>query len=294
MSGQKPRDPQINTFSIVARDPASGDLGIAVASKFLAVGMGVPHARAGVGAIATQASTNMIWGEQGLDMLASGASAPETIDRLIASEGSAANGRQLGIVDAQGNAATFTGTLAMHWAGGKTGPGFACQGNILAGPEVVDAMASSFRHSHGRFADRLIDALQAGDEAGGDRRGRQAAAMLIVRRNGGYGGQTDRWLDLRVDDHDSPVRELRRLVELHAFYFDTDNAVLVPLDAALLERLAEQLTLIGELNTATAERGAVLAALESWVGKENLEMRLRTDDQIDTVILDLLSSASGR
>ncbi|RIK45421.1 MAG: fimbrial assembly protein FimA [Chloroflexi bacterium] len=286
------RTPKIATFSIVARDPASGDLGIAVASKFLAVGAGVPHARANIGAIATQADTNMIWGSQGLGYLAEGATAQETIERLVASDPGAPGGRQVGVVDAHGNAATLTGPDAMYWAGGRTGPGFACQGNILAGPEVVDAMVEAYTSSHESFPWRLLAALEAGDAAGGDSRGRQAAAMLIVRDKGGYGGLTDRWLDLRVDDHQAPIPELRRLVGLHDYYFNTDNAVLTPLDDGVTARIASHLTIVGEL-TGPADRAAIERALERWVGKENLEMRLRSDGQIDTVILNALALAAG-
>lgn len=287
------RTATIATFSIVARDPATGDFGVAVASKFLAVGAGVPHARANVGAVATQADANLIWGAQGLALLEAGMSAQETIDRLLAEDPGAPGGRQIGVVDARGGAATFTGPEAMDWAGGRTGPGFACQGNILAGPAVVDAMVDAYITTTGPFAERLLAALEAGDAVGGDRRGRQSAAILIVRDKGGYGGLTDRWMDLRVDDHVTPIPELRRLVTLHTFYFNTDNAVLLPFDDAMYARIAGYLAAIGEVPRGETNRATIDAGLYRWVGRENLEMRLRTDGTIDAVIVDLLAAAAG-
>lgn len=281
----------INTFSIVARDPATGDLGVAVASKFLAVGAVVPWLRAGAGAVATQAHANVAYGPDGLAMIESGLTAQQALDRLVAAD-SERDLRQAGIVDCHGNAATWTGPGCSDWAGGRAGDGFCCQGNILTGPEVVDAMAESYMGADGAFADRLLAALDAGQASGGDSRGQQSAALAIVRVAGGYGGGNDRWIDLRVDDHPTPITELRRLVTLHRVYFDIDNAELLPLDDERLAEIAGQLQQFGALTDATSGRDVVLAALERWAGRENLEERLRTDDQIDRVVLNMLTKPS--
>lgn len=203
----------VATFSIVARDAVSGDLGIAVESRFLAVGAVVPWARAGVGAVATQSYANTTYGPLALEAMAGGASAQQALDALVAGDAGAAQ-RQVGIVDASGAAATYTGDACLPWAGGRTGDGYAVQGNILAGPEVVDAMATAFEASSGDLASRLVQALVAGQAAGGDARGRQSAALLVVREDAGYGGFNDRYIDLRVDDHPQPIVELRRLLAL--------------------------------------------------------------------------------
>jgi len=205
----------IATFSIVAFDPETGDLGVAVESKFFAVGAVVPWAKAGVGAIATQAFGNTTFGPRGLHLLETGFSAEETIDVLVKSD-TLADRRQVGIVDVKGRPATWTGSKCNPWAGGRTGANYTVQGNILTGKEVVDAMASAFEGSAGRpLPDRLVAALLAGQAAGGDSRGQQSAALLVVREKGGYGGFNDRYIDLRVDDHPKPIEELRRLLDLH-------------------------------------------------------------------------------
>jgi uncharacterized Ntn-hydrolase superfamily protein len=282
--------PLVSTFSIVARDPATGDLGIAVESKFLAVGAVVPWTRAGVGAIATQAHANVAYGPDGLVMLDTGLSAREVLDKLIAADGER-DVRQVGIVDSMGNAASWTGPDCTYWAGGYVGDGFCCQGNILTGPEVVEAMVEGYTTASGTFANRLLTALEAGQAAGGDARGQQSAAICIVRPNGGYGGRNDRWIDLRVDDHPQPIAELRRLVMLHRVYFDLDDADLQPLDDALLAVIAERLVATGDLPDPDADRPTILAALDRWAGRENLEERLRTDGQIDSVVLEMLRSS---
>jgi uncharacterized Ntn-hydrolase superfamily protein len=283
--------PTVSTFSIVARDPANGDLGIAVASKFLAVGAVVPWLRAGVGAIATQAHANVAYGPDGLAMIESGLDARETLDRLVAAD-SERDLRQAGIVDSHGNAATWTGSGCSVWAGGRTGDGFCCQGNILTGPEVVDAMVEGYMAATGSFASRLLTALDAGQAAGGDSRGRQSAALVIVRAGGGYGGGNDRWIDLRVDDHPDPQAELRRLVELHRVYFNLDDAGLLPLDEDRLAAIAGHLQHIGILAAPDADRTAILNALIRWAGRENLEERMRDDNQIDGVVLEMLERAA--
>lgn len=201
----------IATFSIVAHDPETGDLGVAVQSKFFAVGAVVPYAAAGIGAVATQSYANTTFGPRGLQMLGNGSPPQQVIDALLADDAER-DARQIGVIDAQGNAATFTGAGCLTWAGGRTGEHYAVQGNILAGPEVVDAMASAFEQATGDLASRMVAALAAGQEAGGDARGRQSAALLVVRDGGGYGGFDDRYIELRVDDHDTPIVELRRLL----------------------------------------------------------------------------------
>ncbi len=206
-----PREPLVSTFSVVGYDPEKKEWGIAVASRVLAVGSIVPWAEAKAGAIATQSYANVTYGPRGLKLLAEGKSAQEVIDALTGDDQRKAV-RQVGIVDRNGDAATFTGEQCMPWAGGKTGKHFACQGNILKGPEVVDEMAKAFENAKGPLAWRLFGALEAGDKAGGDKRGKQSAAIYVVREKGGYAGMNDRAIDLRVDDHTEPVAELARLL----------------------------------------------------------------------------------
>lgn len=206
----------IATYSIVARDPSTGELAVGVQSKFLAVGSAVPWARAGVGAVATQAWANVSYGPRGLALLEQGLTAQEAVNRLVA-EDDGRDHRQLGIVDNQGNAAAYTGSKCMNWAGHHVGQGFTCQGNILVSEETVSAMAAAYEASANlpHLADRVIAALAAAQAAGGDSRGKQSAALYVVREKGGYSGFNDRLIDLRVDDHAEPIAELRRLMELH-------------------------------------------------------------------------------
>ena len=286
-------EPLVSTFSIVARDPETGDLGIAVQSKFLAVGAVVPWARAGVGAVATQARANVAWGPQALDLLASGMNARQAMDTLTSAD-DGSHERQCGIVDANGNAASFTGPDCMYWAGGVEGDGFCCQGNILVGPDVVDAMAHAYRHSNAPFAHRLVNALDAGQAAGGDSRGRQSAALLVVREGGGYGGNNDRYIDVRVDDHPEPFDELRRLLLLHEVYFGTAETKLRSLDADTIARIQSQLQRIGLLQgDHHGLDGATREALEGFIGRENLEERTFDGTEIDEVILDFLERRSS-
>lgn len=203
----------ITTFSIVAYDPDNEEWGVAVASKFLAVGSMVPWARAGVGAVATQAWGNPNYGPDGLDLLEEGKTPDEVIEILTEAD-PRGEFRQLGIIDKNGNTASFTGDQCLDWAGSKEGKNYSVQGNILAGREVVDSMANVFKNSEGPLADRLIAALEAGQEAGGDKRGRQAAALFVVKENAGINGLDDRYIDLRVDDHQTPIQELKRLLQL--------------------------------------------------------------------------------
>ncbi|MFP6900669.1 MAG: DUF1028 domain-containing protein [Opitutales bacterium] len=215
---EDPSNPPVATFSIVARDPGTGELGIAVQSKFVAVGSVVPWAKAGVGAIATQAWANTKYGPVGLELLAKGKTPVETITILTRADFGKAR-RQVGIIAMDGNASSYTGSGCHDWAGHKTGKHFAVQGNILAGPEVVEAMATAFEQAEGDLAHRMIEALRAGQKAGGDKRGRQSAALLVVRKGWGYSGFNDRYRDLRVDDHPHPIEELARVLAIHEKVF---------------------------------------------------------------------------
>ena len=210
--------PIVATFSIVACDPATGELGVAVQSKFVAVGAVVPYAKAGIGAVATQALANTTYGPDGLKLLSEGKSPAEVITLLTGAD-PAKSQRQVGIIDSKGASVTFTGDRCIGWAGGIAGKNYAVQGNILTGEEVVKAMAKAFEQSKGEFAQRLIDALRAGQAAGGDKRGRQSAALLVVQEGAGYSGLNDRKRDLRVDDHPQPIEELQRIYELHKNLF---------------------------------------------------------------------------
>ncbi|HVE73490.1 MAG TPA: DUF1028 domain-containing protein [Mycobacteriales bacterium] len=260
------------TFSIVARSADGATWGVAVASKFLAVGAAVPAAAYGVGAIATQSFANLAYRPEGLALLQSGRSAQEVVAALTEAD-ELREQRQLGVVDRDGGAATFTGAQCHDWAGGCTGPGFAAQGNILTGPEVVAAMAAAFSTASGPLPRRLLAALTEGDQAGGDRRGRQSAALLVVSEAGGYGGGSDVLVDLRVDDHPAPVPELARLLDQHDVYFGKpDPDALLPLTGPLAEEVADLLRTWGH------------PSLESWAGVENYEERL-VDGHIDPVVL---------
>jgi len=269
------------TFSIVAFDPANGDLGVAVASKFPCVGAVVPWAKAGVGAVATQAWANTDFGPDGLRLMAGGMPAGPALDAVLEGD-DGRDERQVGFVDATGEAATFTGSGCTEWAGGVSGEHFAAQGNILAGAGVVDAMARAFGSADGELCDRLLTALMAGDAAGGDRRGRQSSALLVVRDRGGYEGRNDRYIDLRVDDHPDAPAELGRLFTVW------DDTMLVrndpPLEATaeLVSELQRRLAKVGRY--AGPAHGAfdepTRVALAAWAGVYNLEGRLRDDDRI--------------
>jgi uncharacterized Ntn-hydrolase superfamily protein len=213
-----PNDPTVATFSIVARDPGTGEIGVAVQSKVLGVGAIVPYVKAGAGAIATQAAANVTYGPDGLKLLVEGKSAGETLKTLTDADKKSAI-RQVAIIAPKGSPATFTGDQCMAWAGGKTGADYAVQGNILAGQAVVDDMATAFENTKGALAERMLAALDAGQAAGGDRRGMQSAAILVSREGWGYAGENDRYIDLRVDDHATPIKELQRLLELHKKLF---------------------------------------------------------------------------
>ncbi|MEP6852686.1 MAG: DUF1028 domain-containing protein [bacterium] len=270
------------TFSVVGRSEDGSAWGVAVASKFLAVGAVVPAAEAGVGAIATQAAANLRYRPDGLALLRSGHSAQETLDRLIAADDGRAE-RQAGVVDAAGEAATFTGPECMVWAGGRTAANMAVQGNILTGPDVVDRMVRSWQDvpSDRPLARRLLAALRAGDQAGGDRRGRQSAALLVVSPGAGYGGGSDVLVDLRVDDSADPCAELERLLDRHDLYFGR------PAEGDLLRVTGE----VGDrVSSALARLG--YERLDDWVGTENYEMRV-VDGRIDRAVLAVLEQQAA-
>ena len=283
----------VNTFSIVAADPKDNSYGVAVASKFLAVGSIVSWAKSEVGAIATQAHAKIVFGPDGLQMLEGGRSASEVLSALISNDPGAET-RQLAIVDAHGGVAAHTGIKCHDWAGHLIGDHFSCQGNILVGPETLEAMETSFVSTKGELSDRLIAALMAGDEAGGDSRGKQSAAILVVKPGGGYGGDTDRYLDLRVDDHQDPVNKLSRLVEMHHLFFGSTVASdLVTIDEQIASEL--QLMLKGQGYDVGDPVGvwseASKQAFWAFVGKENLEERWNIEgdtDRIDMVVLEHL------
>ncbi len=279
------------TFSIVAR--AGTAHGVAVASKFLAVGAVVPAAEAQVGAVATQSYANLAYRPQGLALLRTGVDAAGVVAALTAADPQRAT-RQVGVVAAAGDGATFTGEQCHAWAGGEAGDGWAIQGNILTGPEVVHAMRDSWRHSvpQASLARRLTGALQAGDRAGGDRRGRQSAAVLVVDRGQGYAGTGDVVVDLRVDDHPDPVTELARLLDVHALLFD--KPVPETLHALTGELAAEVRRLLADAGYPAGDSSAdaLDAALARWAGVENLEERLVTG-KIDPLVLAHLRRRHG-
>jgi uncharacterized Ntn-hydrolase superfamily protein len=272
----------VATFSIAACDLEAGQWGVAVQSKFLSVGSVVPWAEPQVGAIATQAYANPRYGPQGLEKLRAGKSAQEVVDELTgADEGSSK--RQLGIVDAQGRGATFTGEECLDWAGGRTGEGYAAQGNILVSGETVDALAETFEGSAGeRLAERLLQCLAAAQAAGGDSRGQQSASLLVVERDGGYAGLSDLLVDLRVDDHERPIEELRRIYELHKeIYEATPREKWIDVDEALAAEMSERLAKLGY-------EGELEDAFSRWAGTENLEERIDGVEAVDPVVLEEL------
>jgi uncharacterized Ntn-hydrolase superfamily protein len=275
-------EPVVATYSIVACDLEARQWGVAVQSKFLAVGSVVPWAEPEVGAIATQAYANPRYGPDGLALLREGLRASEVVERLTAADESR-DERQLGVVDAQGDGASWTGPDCNEWAGGRTGPGYAAQGNILVGEETVAALASTFEATARLpLVQRLLECLVAAQAAGGDRRGQQSASVLVVQRDGGYAGLSDLLVDLRVDDHERPIEELRRIYALHRRLFEVSPR-------------EDWLPLEGELRAEVDERlgGLGYETLDAWAGVENLEERVDGDDAIDPVVLEALREASG-
>jgi uncharacterized Ntn-hydrolase superfamily protein len=282
----------IMTFSIVARSDDGLMHGVAVASKFLAAGAAVPAAEAGVGALATQAYANLAFGPQGLTLLRTGATTAGAVAALVAGDPGSAQ-RQVGVVGQHGDGVSYTGEQCPDWAGGHAGDGFAVQGNILVGPAVVDAMRDAWLDNPRlRFAERLVGALAAGDRAGGDRRGRQSAAVYVVGRGLGYGGTSDVAMDLRVDDHCDPVTELDRLVRLHVLHFGKpDPAELLPLTGELATEVADLLAGLG--HPTAIETPGLDAAMSDWAGIANLEERV-VAGHIDPLVLDQLRQAAGK
>jgi uncharacterized Ntn-hydrolase superfamily protein len=282
--------PRFGTFSLVAYDRALEAWGVVVQSKFIAVGSVVPFARAGVGAIATQAAASVAWGAEGLDLLAGGASAEEVVRRLTSADPGREE-RQLGVVDARGRAASFTGAKCMNWAGHEVGDGFACQGNILFGPEVVRAMVRSYENTKGDLIDRLLAALASGQREGGDRRGMQSAALLVVRKGQGYGG-SDRWVDVRVDDHPSPIEELVRVFRLYdlTMLSREDPASLLRIEGEVATGLQHDLSVLGYYTgrlTGTWD-AASRTAFSRFIEEHNFENKQREDGTVWPSVLRYL------
>jgi uncharacterized Ntn-hydrolase superfamily protein len=298
-----------HTYSIVAYDSVTGDLGVAVQSKFPNVGGIVPWAQAGIGAVATQSLGNTDYGAKGLDLLALGATAPEAL-RIVMRSDPRPSQRQVGIVDARGNAASWTGDSCFDWAGGKVGGpgaersggkgamivgrGYAAQANIMVSDQTVKNLADAFERAQGSLADRLMTALVAGQAGGGDKRGMESAALLVVRKNAGYLGLNDRYIDIRVYDDTNPIRELARLYALHRLYFFTSRPEdLVPITPAIVRQLEPILLrepvaqkekwLAAPQGTATPK---FLEALANFMYWENYDVRVRMDGKIDKVALD--------
>jgi uncharacterized Ntn-hydrolase superfamily protein len=282
----------IHTYSIVARDPDTGDLGVATASKFLAVGAVVPFAVAHVGAVATQSYANTSYGPRVVEALMAGIPL-DLVDRALLVTDPGIAQRQYGIVAADGHSVTFTGDACHPWAGGVAKPGVAAQGNLLTGPEVIEALVGAFERHEGPFPERLLAGLLAADRAGGDRRGRQSAALLVVREEGGYGGFNDRYIDLRVDDDADPVPRLIELLALQRLHFERPD----PEDAMAIEGELEA-RLLAVLRAAGHDPGgawgdAGRSALREVAGVENLEERMLDGDFVDPFVLDHLERRFG-
>jgi uncharacterized Ntn-hydrolase superfamily protein len=278
------------TFSIVGYDPQEKEWGIAVQSKFLGVGAVVPFAKAGVGAVATQSYANTAYGPQALELMAQGKSAEEVME-LITKDDPDKEMRQVGLIDAEGNAVTFTGTYCYDWAGGVTGKHFAAQGNILVDENTVKAMAETFESTEGSLAYRLLHALNAGQQAGGDSRGQQSAALLVVKEKGGYGGYNDRYIDLRVDDHPEPITELIRIYGLQQLYFakaKPENVVAI--EGEVRETVLEHLKRLDYLKAEPADDGDLHKALTAYIHTENFEEREQEKGKIDLEVLEFMKN----
>jgi len=275
----------IATYSIAACDLDAGQWGVATQSKFLAVGSVVPWAEPRVGAIATQAYANPRYGSEGLGLLREGLSAEEVVQRLTAAD-EGRDQRQLGVVDREGRSASFTGAECLEWAGGRTGPCYAAQGNILVSAATVDAIAETFESSKGTLAERLLDCLDSAQAAGGDRRGQQSAALLVVEQDGGYAKLSDTIVELRVEDHELPLTELRRLYRLHeALFGETPRDEWLTVDDALANELRQRLAKLGY-------DGELEDALNMWAGNANLEERVDGVAEIDPIVLEELRELS--
>lgn len=277
---------KLSTFSIVACDLDARQWGVAVQSKFMAVGPIVPWAEPNVGAVATQALANPDYGPKGLELMGSGQSAEEALAQLTRDD-DGRDHRQAGLVDAKGRAAAYTGSECYDWAGHRVGDGYTCQGNILAGEAVVGDMAETFESANGTLAERLLSALQAAQKAGGDKRGQQSAALLVVQEKAGYGGISDKLVDLRVDDHPRPIDELARLYELHQLYFGQTRET-IDMDDETIESIQRMLSTLGYYDGETHGEldDATLQSLENFHNMENLEMRkLEEPQQVDAEVL---------
>ena len=282
-------DPIVATYSIVACDLAAGQWGVAVQSKFLAVGSVVPWAEPHAGAIATQSYANPRYGPDGLALLREGRTAEEVVEALTAAD-EGRDERQVGVVDGAGRAATYTGTACHEWAGGRTGDGYAAQGNILVSAATVDALAATFEsNSHLELAERLIECLAAAQAAGGDRRGQQSASLLVVEKDAGYAKLSDTIVDLRVDDHERPITELNRLYSLHEQLFGaTPEEDWVEVDGPLRQELQGRLAQLGYDG-----EGDLAGAFGDWAGAANLEERVDGVERIDPIVLEALRQASA-
>ncbi len=281
---------KLATFSIVACDLKARAWGVAVASKFPAVGAVVPWARAGAGAVATQAVANTSFGPRGLELMARGLSANTVLERLLANDPGRQE-RQVGLVDSKGRSASFTGKACSEWAGGRTGPGYAIQGNILAGAAVVGEMEHAFIETKGDLPHRLLAALQAGSRAGGDRRGRQSAALYVARARAGYGGHNDRWVDYRVDDHLNPISQLAELLELHGLYFGkSPKSERVRLTGTALRDIQDIMKGLGYYTSSSSRYDETTrTAFRAFIGNENFEERANPDEGwIDSPVYDYL------
>ena len=285
------------TFSIVALDPRNGDLGVAVQSKFIAVGSLVPWAKTNVGAIATQAWVNVSYGPIGLQMLESGLSASETLRKLLASDPHP-EVRQVSIIDAKGQVGVHTGRDCMNWAGHVSGKGYSCQGNILASSKVVESMAHAYEGTSGDMIERLLNALSAGQDAGGDRRGQQSAAILVVREKGGYEGYTDRYVDLRVDEHPRPIDEIRRIVRIYdmTVLSREDPTHLLTIDSELSRRIQQNLKKLGMYDGRVngVFDDITRKALRQFVNTHNFENKMHDDGRIWKSILEYMDELSHR
>jgi len=275
--------PHPATFSIVARDPKTKDLGVAVESKFVAVGSVVPWAQSGVGAVATQSYANPAYAPKALALMRRGIAPKDVVKRLVEKDKDAAQ-RQLGLVDARGRAASFTGKECFDWAGHVVGKGYAIQGNILAGEDVIKSMARAYESTDGDLPVRLLAALSAGQRAGGDRRGQQSASLLIVREDGGYGGFNDRWVDVRVDDHPAPIEELIRIFNIYdvTLLSRDDPKDVVELTRDVVREIQSGLARLGFYEGPTSGKfdTKTKAAFKAWVEVNNYENKLRRDGKL--------------
>ena len=277
------------TFSIVARDKDTGDFGIAVQSKFPSVGSLVPWINIKAGAIATQAMANLEYGRTGLKLLEAGAKSQQVLDILLENDPESEH-RQVGIVDLQGNAISFTGSQCYDWAGGKSGDGIACQGNILVSKETVDAMYDTYHSTQGDLAEKLMCALEAGQKAGGDSRGQQSAHLLVHRKNGGYGGGSDVYIDVRVDDHPNATFELRRVFEMYSLILleREDPKNITELTTEVYAKISIKLIELKYLDNDTKDTKIIEKVFTRWIHTENFENKIREDGFVWNSVLNYL------